>query len=239
MVKAVTVHPTATALVLVLGLFAGYGGASPRAHAAEDEPAVVTAGQFQPRIMEGFPAAYIERLQQRERKILDDLGDKRNLSAVPAALVILKTDEWTPNTKITVAFNGGNPRLHALIERIASEWSAYGNVKFDFGRDASGRYRSWSATDLDYKADVRVAFQAKGFWSAVGKDSVNPDLNQPGSQTMNLEGFDRSLPFNFAGVVRHEFGHVLGLEHEHQSPAAACDFRWNDDPGYVKTTDQY
>ncbi len=93
--------------------------------------------------------------------------------------------------------------------------------------------------DRDYKADVRLAFQGQGFWSAVGKDFINPDINQPGSQTMNLQGFDTSLPMDYEGITRHEFGHVLGLEHEHQSPLVACDFRWNDDPGYVRTTDQF
>jgi hypothetical protein len=39
----------------------------------------------------------------------------------------------------------------------------------------------------------------------------------------------------------HEFGHALGFEHEHASPTDGCDaqFRWDDDPGYVPTTDQF
>jgi len=239
MARPIAVQLTAIVFAVAFCLCGGNGGAPPAAFAAEDEPAMIPSEQFQPRIAEGFPEWYIERLKQREQKIVDDLGDDRNSSIVPAALVILKTDEWTPATKITVAFNGGNPRLHALIERIASEWSQYGNIQFDFGRDASGHYRSWSTKDLDYAADVRVGFQEKGFWSAIGKDSINPDLNQPGTQTMNFEGFDRSLPYEFAGHIRHEFGHALGLEHEHQSPLVACDFRWNDDAGYVKTADQF
>jgi hypothetical protein len=31
----------------------------------------------------------------------------------------------------------------------------------------------------------------------------------------------------------------VGFEHEHQSPLAPCDFRFNDDPGYVPTTDGF
>jgi hypothetical protein len=248
MVRPVALHATAIALALPLGLFGG--AAAPLAQAAEDRvphasPAVDNGAtfdpkeQFQARVKEGFPATYIERLKQRDQKILADLGDKRDSSAARSGLIILRTDEWAPGSTITVAFNGGNPRLHALIEKLVSEWSEFGNIRFDFGRDATGHYRTWSATDLDYKADVRVAFNAPGYWSAIGKDSVNPDINQPGSQTLNLQGFDVSLPMNYEGTIRHEFGHVLGLEHEHQSPVVKCDFRWDDDKGYVRTTDQY
>ena len=233
-----TVHVTAIGLGLVLGIFTCGVGTSPKAMAAENEPAVPASQQFQPRIAEGYPASYIARLKQRDKKILDDLGDNHQSGVVPRAMVILKTDEWTPGTKITVAFNGGNPRLYAVIERLVSEWSQYGNIAFDFA-DANGHYRTWSEQDLDYKADVRIGFQATGYWSAIGKDGINPDLTQPGTQTMNLQGFDVSLPFGFEGVTLHEFGHVIALEHEHQSPVASCDFRWDDDPGYVKTTDQY
>jgi hypothetical protein len=251
MVRPLALRATAIALALPLGLFGGV--AAPLALAAEDRvphaapavdaPAVIPSGkfqpaEFQPRIMEGYPAWIIDRLKLRDQKILDDLGDKHSSGAVPSALIIFRAAEWTPGSKITVAFNGGTPRLHALIERIVSEWSEFANIKFDFGRDANGHYRTWSPSDLDYKADVRVAFQADGYWSAIGKDAINPDLYQPGTQTLNLHGYDLSLPFGFEGIARHEFGHVLGLEHEHQSPVVTCDFRWADDPGYVPTTDQ-
>ena len=229
-----------TAMTLGLALALGPGGLTPasRALGDETEPVVEPPEQFQPRIMEGYPDWYIERLAARERKIIDDLGARRNALGVRAGLILLNTEEWKPGSVITVAFNGGTPRLHALIERIASVWSQYGNIRFDFGRDAGGHYRTWSPTDIDYKADIRVGFLPGGFWSAIGRDSINPDLNQPGNETLNLEGYDRSLPYQFARHIRHEFGHALGLEHEHQSPNVACDFRWDDDPGYVRTTDK-
>jgi hypothetical protein len=237
--KPLAVYGTAVTVGLTLCLGVGRLALSSHAVAAETEPMVEPSEQFQPRMMEGYPDWYIERLAKRQQKLLADLGPRRDALAVHAGLIILNSDEWNPGKTITVAFNGGTPRLHALIERIVPIWSQYGNVKFDFGRDASGHYRTWSPTDLDYRADVRVGFLPGGFWSAIGRDSTNPDINQPGNETMNFEGFDRSLPFEFAAIVRHEFGHALGLEHEHQSPVLACDFRWNDDPGYVRTTDKY
>jgi hypothetical protein len=238
MSKPATAHAKRIGFGLILGIVTYGAGAWLSAAAAENDRVVPESQRFQPRIVEGYPAAYITRLKEREKKILGDLGDNRHSSAVSHGLIILKTDEWSPGTKITVAFDGGTPRLHALIERIVAEWSQYADIEFDFGRDANGVYRSWSEQDEDYKADVRIGFQATGYWSAVGRDSINRKLNEPGAQTMNLQGFDVSLPFGFEGIILHEFGHVLALEHEHQSPTGVCDFRWDDDSGYVKTTDQ-
>ena len=54
---------------------------------------------------------------------------------------------------------------------------------------------------------------------------------------MNLQGFNAFLPSDWKAVTVHEFGHALGFEHEHQSPALACDFRFDNDPGYLPTRD--
>ena len=48
---------------------------------------------------------------------------------------------------------------------------------------------------------------------------------------MNFSGFDIAPPpdSEFARIVIHEFGHALGLEHEHQSPFSSCEneFKWD------------
>lgn len=69
---------------------------------------------------------------------------------------------------------------------------------------------------------IRISFdtdKAAGSWSYVGQES----LSQPaGSATMNLGWIDdksSTLSDTDKGTILHEFGHVLGLMHEHQSPA--------------------
>lgn len=67
----------------------------------------------------------------------------------------------------------------------------------------------------DKKNVVKISFDPDGgAWSLVGKDAIN----QKGP-TMNLGWFDVS-------TVLHEFGHVLGMIHEHQSPLGKS-IDWN------------
>jgi hypothetical protein len=52
-----------------------------------------------------------------------------------------------------------------------------------------------------------------GYWSHVGKDSIDSTLSGggPGEASLNLDSFDKSLPSDWRGIVMHEFGHALGL----------------------------
>ena len=164
--------------------------------------------------------------------------------------VISISRTWTPTTyqagsTITVAFLGGSNELRSKIANAIQPWLDAANIQLDFGPEAAvGRFREWTTSDTGYVAAIRIAFvggQAGGYWSMVGKDSVNPSLRKPNQASMNFEGFTEQLPDDWQATVLHEFGHALGFEHEHQSPVAPCEteFRWNDDPGYVPTRDRY
>jgi len=82
------------------------------------------------------------------------------------------------------------------IKKIVSERiQPIVNLKINFIEDSN-------------KAQVRIAFDpAEGAWSLIGTDC----LNEKGA-TMNLGWFD-------VATTIHEFGHTLGLIHEHQNPA--------------------
>ena len=68
---------------------------------------------------------------------------------------------------------------------------------------------------------VKIDFDpSNGAWSLVGTDCVGEK-----GATMNLGWFD-------VATVMHEFGHVLGLIHEHQNPKGT-DIQWNDAAVYT------
>jgi hypothetical protein len=84
-----------------------------------------------------------------------------------------------------------------------------------------------------------VSFNQPGYFSLIARDGIDPQIARPGEASLNLEGFDKKLPADWKGVALHEFGHAIGFEHEHQGPSAMCDFRFDDDPGYLATTDDF
>jgi len=104
------------------------------------------------------------------------------------------------------------------IEKIVKErFEPITGIKFTF---------TDIATAKDQKNHVRISFDDDGgAWSLVGTDAIN----QKNGPTMNLEWFD-------VGTVLHEFGHVLGMVHEHQN-SDGNSIKWNK-PAVYEWADQ-
>jgi Astacin (Peptidase family M12A) len=130
---------------------------------------------------------------------------------------------WGAGSTLRVCFFGGEPDIRRAVADIAREWTRYAHISFDFGQEAG--LRSCAANEPSH---VRVGFQSAGNWSYVGRDSISVDLSQP---SMNLEVAGGKLalidPHELHRVVLHEFGHALGLQHEHQSPNSGCEAQFN------------
>ena len=110
---------------------------------------------------------------------------------------------WMNGSTLRVAFMGGSAAQQATAKTQALWWTQFANLKFDFD----------NAPD----ADIRVSFDPNdGAWSYIGTDCKSIPLNQA---TMNLGFLD-------GGTAGHEFGHAIGMAHEHQNPAGGIE--WNE-----------
>jgi hypothetical protein len=112
---------------------------------------------------------------------------------------------WRPRQVITCSFRDGDPALRNRVEQVARQWTSPGraNLTLDFRDDT-------------HDTDIRISFAGQGSWSVIGSTCRRVSPTEP---TMNF-GWLRpdSSDIEVERVVLHEFGHALGLVHEHQSP---------------------
>ena len=141
-----------------------------------------------------------------------------------------KLDLWPPSyTKLRVCFIGGSDELNANVAKVAKGWNRVAKIglRFDFGKtDKPRRCKTGSR-----EAQIRVSYDKPGYYSLLGQYSMVYASQEENS--LNLGEFDKFADPNAVlegeakGVILHEFGHALGLYHEHQSPVANCDSEYN------------
>jgi hypothetical protein len=143
----------------------------------------------------------------RDRAIAENPA---NASPFEAATVNSKL--WKPGRTLRVAFLDGDPSVQKKVAEYARQWSEYASIRFEFGNDPN--------------AEIRISFKQAGSWSALGTDALVEEYFPKGEPTMNYGWLTpESTDEDYSRVVLHEFGHALGMIHEHQSPGATI--RWN------------
>lgn len=118
---------------------------------------------------------------------------KRNISSIyePSKL-------WKNGSTLNVLFLGGTEEQKNAVKKSAPEWSKYANITFNFFNKGEIKKR---------KAHISIHFEDKcsGNNSYVGKDSKG---KYPSMCLFNINQY----------TILHEFGHALGLRHEHAHP---------------------
>ena len=139
---------------------------------------------------------------------------RKSLSGKDKAALV-KASKWNAGDTITVSFLDGDPDVQDKVAEAAQGWTAprLANLTLDFRKNTSDTL-------------VRISFRHPGSWSVIGTTCRQmTDKTQP---TMNFGWLTPdSADDEIQRVVLHEFGHAIGLIHEHQNPAGGI--KWNRD----------
>ncbi len=131
----------------------------------------------------------------------------------------VKAKQWEPGQTIRVKFLNGNSFVQSKVRQFAVEWENYANLKFEWVSSGSS-------------ANIKIAFREgqyaneTGSWSYLGTDSNSY------AHSMHFGWFDNNTTDEeFRRTTIHEFGHALGLIHEHQNPVAGIN--WDTEAVYA------
>jgi hypothetical protein len=121
------------------------------------------------------------------------------------------TTFWLPGTTLRVRFLDGPAALHEQVMVAAVDWTIHAALRF--------------AVVDSGDAEIRVTFDGDGNWSALGTTATVAEMFALDEATMCLSEVPSAAAERVGRISRHEFGHAIGLVHEHSSPASGMN--WN------------
>lgn len=122
---------------------------------------------------------------------------------------------WTNGQTLRIAITRYDEAMFQAVVAAINQWAPHVNLKFEF--------IELDDNDELYDGDIRILLSH--FKDGAGSSVIGTDARDilPHLPTMVL-GTDYQSSF-FTVAALHEFGHALGVEHEHQHPDAPLD--WN------------
>lgn len=139
-------------------------------------------------------------------------GDNRRRDGEAAGL---RRRYWAPGTTLSVRFLDSREPADTVLD-IARQWSEHADIRLQQVDDVA--------------ADLRVTFASTGNWSVLSTESRLAPADEPTMCLSEVAG--TPTPSRLRRVVLHEFGHAIGVIHEHQNPAAYI--QWNDKAVYAE-----
>ncbi len=122
---------------------------------------------------------------------------------------------WDNGKTIYIKFLSGSKSMQDKVKAVVKEWERYANLKFEFVSVGASNIR----INLDNKG---------GHNSMIGTLANNAAADE---RTMNFDTTDFKTYAAMRRTVLHEFGHAIGLLHEHYSPIAGIP--WNKEAVYA------
>lgn len=141
------------------------------------------------------------------------------------ALCLSKSLRWNTGDVISVGILNTNDdhtrissrKTNEIIKHAARTWEHYANISFRFVQDTEP-----AIIRIKYDDNVNSEPSVVSGWSFVGMAAKSRPKGEP---TMMLCIGRYADGSEIHSVALHEFGHVLGMRHEHASPA--CPIAWD------------
>lgn len=138
--------------------------------------------------------AAIEENPDNEKKAAPGGRTKRSIG--------IRSKFWSNGRRLNITFiEEQSERFKSLVAGIIKQWEPSTHLTFTFAEDLPG--------------DIRITTNTPQNASFIGTDALLVPEHEP---TLYLATAPEHPEFEAA--ILHEFGHALGLEHEHQHPKA-------------------
>jgi hypothetical protein len=165
----------------------------------------------------GAPVSMCSALDFQDLDGAKHFGQSLKLKS-PFTAGILLGDRWPDGSQLRVYFMNDPYHLKDRVLALANDWHRRAGANLSFVEGTS---------DAN---DIRISFLASGYWSVLGTQAKTVRRSEP---TMSLSFRSSPNSTELRRVTLHEFGHAIGLIHEHQQPLSTI--HWD----YAKTHQYY